>query len=90
VVAVWALFSGLAAIWAALVLRRDLTGEWPLPLAGAVSMLAGAALFFGFAPPELVWLLGPYTALFGATLLALALRLRQIAAEIPAAHFERP
>jgi len=31
------------------------------------------------------WVFGPYTILFGMTLLALTLRLRQLAAEIAAA-----
>jgi uncharacterized membrane protein HdeD (DUF308 family) len=83
VVAAWAVLSGLAALAVAVALRRDLSGEWPLPLAGAVSLVAGGMLVVGpGAPPDLQWVIGPYAILFGGTLLALGLRLRQLAFEI--------
>jgi len=80
--AVWAVASGVAAIAVALGLRRDLSGEWPLPLAGAMSVLLGLLLVALPATPDLNWVIGPYALLFGFTLLALALRLRQLAFEI--------
>jgi uncharacterized membrane protein HdeD (DUF308 family) len=80
--AIWAVASGLAAIAVALGLRRDLSGEWPLPVAGAVSVLLGLLLAVLPATPELQWVIGPYALLFGATLLVLALRLRQLAFEM--------
>jgi uncharacterized membrane protein HdeD (DUF308 family) len=83
--AIWAVASGLAAIAVALGLRRDLSGEWPLPLAGAVSVLLGLLLAVLPATPDLQWVIGPYALLFGATLLVLALRLRQLALEMAAA-----
>jgi uncharacterized membrane protein HdeD (DUF308 family) len=82
VFAAWAIASGVAAIAGAVALRRDLVGEWPLPLAGSVSLLAGAMLITGPRPPELQWVMGPYALIFAWTLLALALRLRQLAYEI--------
>jgi hypothetical protein len=43
-------------------------------------------IIFGPAPPpDLPWVIGPYALLFGLTLLALALRLRQLAEEMVAA-----
>ena len=84
VFAAWAVVSGLAAITTAVALRRDLTGEWPLPLAGFTSFLCGGLLLFGFRHQSLEWVIGPYAILFAVTLLALALRLRQVAAEIAA------
>ena len=82
IVAVWAVASGVAAIAVALGLRREVSGEWPLPLAGALSLLSGLLLVALPATPELNWVIGPYALLFGFTLLALALRLRQLAFEI--------
>jgi uncharacterized membrane protein HdeD (DUF308 family) len=83
VVAAWALLSGIAALAVAWALRRDLTGEWPLPLGGMASVLFGLFLLVGpGAPPEVEWVVGPSTMLFGLTLLALAMRLRQLAAEM--------
>jgi uncharacterized membrane protein HdeD (DUF308 family) len=78
----WAIVSGVAAIAVAIALRRDLAGEWPLPLAGAVSLLAGTLLVAGLRAPEVQWVIGPYALIFALTLVALALRLRQLAYEI--------
>jgi uncharacterized membrane protein HdeD (DUF308 family) len=83
--AAWAILSGIAALAVAIALRRDLAGEWPLPLAGAVSVLFGILLAVGPGAPELQWVMGPYAMLFALTLLALALRFRQLAFEIAVA-----
>jgi uncharacterized membrane protein HdeD (DUF308 family) len=83
VFAVWAFLSGAAAIAVAIALRRELSGEWPLPLAGVVSIVC--SLWPLVARDDAVdprWVIGPYAMLFGFTLLALALRLRRLALEI--------
>lgn len=85
VFAAWAILSGVAAIAAAVALSRDLVGEWPLPFAGAVSIVAGVFLLVRPGSLEPAWVFGPYTVLFGMTLLALTQRLRQLAREIVAA-----
>jgi uncharacterized membrane protein HdeD (DUF308 family) len=82
VFAAWAILSGSAAISAAIALRRELTGEWPLPFAGFLSLVFGVLLLVPGPPPDLDWVFGPYAMLFGMTLLALALRLRKLAEEI--------
>jgi len=85
VFAVWAFLSGVAAIAVALELRSELAGEWPLPLAGVVSIVCSVApiVMRGDAlDPR--WVIGPYAMLFGLTLLALALRLRRLAVEVMA------
>jgi uncharacterized membrane protein HdeD (DUF308 family) len=83
--ATYAILSGLSAIAVAMALRRDLAGEWPLAFVGAVSVLVGVLLAAGPARAlTMDWIFGPYTVLFGFTLLALAWRLRQLAAEIAA------
>jgi uncharacterized membrane protein HdeD (DUF308 family) len=85
--AVWAILSGIAAISVAVALRRDLAAEWPLPLAGVLSLVVGGMLIWGpGVPPEPSWVIGPYAILFGVTLLALALRLRQLADEVVASR----
>jgi uncharacterized membrane protein HdeD (DUF308 family) len=82
--AAWAALSGIGQIGAAVALRREMTGEWPLPTAGALSLLVTVFLM---ASPDigvsaLARLLGPYSILFGCALLVLALRLRQLALEM--------
>jgi uncharacterized membrane protein HdeD (DUF308 family) len=79
--AAWAVLSGIAAIAVAVSLRRDLSGEWPLPVAGAASMVCGVLLVI-LGAPDLRWVAGPFALLFALTLVALASRLRQLAAEI--------
>jgi uncharacterized membrane protein HdeD (DUF308 family) len=77
----WAVLSGIAAIAVAVALRRDLSGEWPLPLAGAVSTVGGI-LLVTIGAPDLRWVAGPFALLFALTLVALALRFQQLAEEI--------
>jgi uncharacterized membrane protein HdeD (DUF308 family) len=81
VFAAWAVLSGIAALAVAAELRRDLTGEWPLPLAGVVSVLCGV-LLVTIGGPDLRWVAGPFALLFALTLAALALRFRQLAYEV--------
>jgi len=81
--AAWTVLNGVAALWAAIVLGRELAGEWPLPTAGVVSILFGVMLKMGpGAPPELQWVFGPYALFLAMTLLVLTQRLRQLADEI--------
>jgi uncharacterized membrane protein HdeD (DUF308 family) len=80
----WAVLSGIAAIAVAVALRRELSGEWPLPLAGAVSVLSGV-LLVTVGAPDLRWVAGPFALLFALTLVALARRFRQLAEEIAVA-----
>jgi uncharacterized membrane protein HdeD (DUF308 family) len=83
----WAFLTGVAEALVAVVLRRELVGEWPLPFAGAVSISIALLLLFtpgSLGVPALRWLVGPYAMIFGVTLLALARRLRQLAQEMEA------
>lgn len=80
-IAAWAIVTGLLEIAAAVVLRRELRGEWLLALTGIVSVAFGVFLV---ARPEqgaiaVVWVIGVYAIVFGVALVALALRLRQLA-----------
>ena len=81
----WALLTGIAEAVVALVLRRELSGEWPLPFAGAVSVIVALLLLLTPIPigvPALRWLVGPYAIIFGVTLMAFARRLHQLAQEM--------
>jgi uncharacterized membrane protein HdeD (DUF308 family) len=84
----WALLTAIAEGLVAIVLRRELSGEWPLPFAGAVSAIVALLLLLmplevGVLP--LKWLIGPYAIIFGVTLVSFARRLHQLARELPAA-----
>jgi uncharacterized membrane protein HdeD (DUF308 family) len=86
--AAWSILTGIAEIVVAIVLRRELSYEWPLPFAGIISITVALLILFSPAEigvPALRWLVGPYAMFFGVTLLALVRRLRQLAQEIEAA-----
>src|SRR6266850_354561 len=77
----WAILTGTAEAVVAIVLRRELAGEWPLPIAGAISIIVALLMLLtpiAVGVPALRWLVGPYAIIFGATLLALVRRLRQL------------
>jgi uncharacterized membrane protein HdeD (DUF308 family) len=82
--AAWAGLSGIAQIGASIALRKEMSGEWPLPTAGTLS-LATAALLLAIrnvGTSTLAWVIGPYSVLFGLALMVLAVRLRHLALEM--------
>jgi uncharacterized membrane protein HdeD (DUF308 family) len=81
VIAVWAILTGLMEVFAAIRLRRVITNEWALIVAGALSVVFGILLLLqpGAGILALVWLIGLYAVIFGISLLVLAWRLRQLA-----------
>lgn len=84
VFAVWAIVSGAAALGVAYALSAELDGEWPLPLAGVVSIASGLLPLLITPSLDARWIIGPYALLFGFTLLALAMRLRRLVIEMAA------
>ncbi|KPL67945.1 hypothetical protein SZ64_07325 [Erythrobacter sp. SG61-1L] len=84
--AMWALFTGLFEIFAAIRLRREVEGEWLLGLSGLLSVVLGLAILgvLAVAPGasliSLGWLIGLYALASGVALITLALRLRKGAA----------
>jgi uncharacterized membrane protein HdeD (DUF308 family) len=76
-IAAWAIITGILEVLAALRLRRELTGEWLLGLAGAASVVFGLLLvaFPGAGALAVIWLIGGYALAFGILLLGLAWRL---------------
>jgi uncharacterized membrane protein HdeD (DUF308 family) len=78
VIAAWALVTGGFEIAAAIRLRKVITGEWLLALAGLASVALGILLFLFPGPGALVvtlWI-GAYALVSGVLLTFLAFRLR--------------
>lgn len=77
-IAAWAIVTGAFEIGIAIMLRKEMTGEWIMALSGIASVVFGILLmlFPGAGALAVIWLIGAYALIFGALLLALALRLR--------------
>jgi len=81
VIAAWAIVNGIAEIVAAIRLRKEITGEWLLVVAGIASILFGIALFLNpfIGALVLVWWIGGFTFAFGILLIVLGFRMRRAA-----------
>jgi uncharacterized membrane protein HdeD (DUF308 family) len=79
IIALWAVFTGILEIAAAIRLRREITNEWMLGFSGFVSIALGVLLFFQPAAGGLIvtLMIGAYALIFGATWVGLGVRLRQ-------------
>jgi hypothetical protein len=53
--------NGIGELAAAVMLRQEMTGEWPLPTAGLLSLVVAVLLIEvrGTGVPALVWLIAP-------------------------------
>ena len=77
-IASWAIVTGAFEIGAAIQLRKYITGEWLLALAGVASVLFGLALLINpnAGAIAVVWLIGAYAILFGLLLSAIGFRFK--------------
>jgi len=77
-IAAWAIVTGAFEIRAGIQIRKYVTGEWLLVLAGAVSVIFGVALLINprIGALALVWLIGAYAIVFGVLLIGLGFKLR--------------
>jgi uncharacterized membrane protein HdeD (DUF308 family) len=83
-VALWAIAMGAFQVIAAVVLRRELEGEFWMALGGVASIVFGAFLVAspGAGLLSLVWLVGLWSVVFGVSSLGLAYRLHEIDADL--------
>jgi uncharacterized membrane protein HdeD (DUF308 family) len=81
IIAAWAIITGVLEVIAAIYLRREMTNEWMLILAGALSVLFGVLLIV-IGPSAgilaLVWLIATYAIIVGVLRIGLAFRLRSL------------
>jgi uncharacterized membrane protein HdeD (DUF308 family) len=80
VIATWALLIGAFEIAAAVRLRRVLTDEWMIAVAGVLAIAFGVllVLFPGNGALAITWLIGWFAVFSGVVHLAFAWRLRKL------------
>ena len=86
-IAAWAMVTGILEIVAAIRLRKEITNEWLLGLAGILSLAFGVLLVLQPAAGALVlvWWIGAYALFFGILLCILAFKLRSLRDQTSAA-----
>jgi uncharacterized membrane protein HdeD (DUF308 family) len=92
IIAAWAVITGLAEIAAAIRLRRHISGEWLMAIAGVLSILFGVIIAASPLVGALViavWF-GAYAFIFGVVLVALGFRLRSWMHHPPHSPFPIP
>ncbi len=77
-IAVWALVTGILEIIAAIRLRKIISNEWLLILAGIASVAFGVILLLRPAAGALalIWWFGAWALIFGILMIVLAFRMR--------------
>jgi len=82
-VGAWAVVTGVMEIVAAIRLRKQITGEAFLIVAGALSVLAGILVLFHPIAGAfgVALLIGIYAVLYGVMLVVLSFRLRKLSAD---------
>jgi len=79
-IAAWAVLTGIFEILAAIRLRKELSNEWMLIAGGALSVVFGVLVVAmpSAGAVSIAWLIGSYAILFGAAMLAVAIKLRSL------------
>jgi uncharacterized membrane protein HdeD (DUF308 family) len=83
-IAIWAVFTGIFEIAAAIEFRRVISGEWAMILGGLLSVVFGILLFVSpsAGAVSIIWLIGLYAITFGVIEMIFAFRLRSLGNEI--------
>ena len=83
-IAAWAIVRGVFEIVTAIQLRKEISNEWMLIIAGILSVLFGVALVANPAAGALavVWIIGSYAFIFGLMMIVLAFRLRGLSGRL--------
>ena len=78
IVAFWLIALGILQLWAAITLRREITGELWMAVGGAIAIIFGLylALFPGSGLLSVIWILAIWSIVFGISSLLLATRVR--------------
>jgi uncharacterized membrane protein HdeD (DUF308 family) len=78
-IASWAIVTGIIEIIAAIRLRKVITKEWLMILAGVASIAFGVILLLqpAVGALALIWWIGAYAIVFGILLMVLSFRLRR-------------
>jgi uncharacterized membrane protein HdeD (DUF308 family) len=78
IIAFWAIFTGIARIVMALMLRREIENEWSMALSGVLSVVLGIVLLLlpGAGLLAYTWLIGLFALALGIALIAYAFRVR--------------
>jgi uncharacterized membrane protein HdeD (DUF308 family) len=84
VIGAWAIVVGVTQVVAAYRLRKEIEGEWLLAIGGVASVAFGALILIapGAGVLSLLALIATFAIIFGASLLALAWRLRKMHTEM--------
>lgn len=80
IIGFWSVVRGVLEIIGAITLRKTITNEWWLALAGVISLLFGAMLVLspGVGALTLVWVIGAYALALGVLEVLFAFRLRRL------------
>jgi uncharacterized membrane protein HdeD (DUF308 family) len=86
-IAAWAFVTGILEIVAAIQLRKKISNEWLLILAGICSILFSILMVWHpfAAALAIIWIIAAYAIVFGIMMIALAFRLRSHLDKVPAA-----
>jgi uncharacterized membrane protein HdeD (DUF308 family) len=78
IVAFWAIFSGIARIVMAIMLRRETENEWSIAFSGVLSVILGIVLILlpGAGLLAYTWLIGLLALALGIALIVYAFRVR--------------
>jgi uncharacterized membrane protein HdeD (DUF308 family) len=78
VIAIWAMVTGVLETLIAILLRKEIRGEWVLVVRGLFSLILGLAMVIwpGAGALAVIWWIGSYAIVTGVLSIVLAFRLR--------------